>query len=925
MATDDTDTGDVSHSEGSSDLQVLALSDPVVLVLAEGDTPATVNNARGHLFERFVARLLQAYGYEAPTAERLNVSADGIELDVSVTHRLTGQPAIAECKAYSSPVKAGMLGTFHSKLVVSRFTRPTMHGFFVALPRLTSQGLEQAQLINAHDSGFTVLTATGVVAALRDLKEIGDCPIADVLASDPAVLVTEHGVYASCLQLDPATRTPDRLLVWGSKTAVPKPVLELVSKNAYAQGVAAVDARSSTEAPVQENPPEAPQFIVTVEWSTSDFEYQLPASPKFFVGRKKLLSTLLESLGSASVVVLNAQSGWGKSSLALQLEHLTEQRGGHALVVDTRTANSRRFVTDVLSRAAMESQQRGILTLPDEASWASLSSALRTLREAEWSDTTPVTVFFDQFENVFRNESLTREFRDLALGARELQGRLLVGFAWKTDHVGWTESHPYRLRDEIRAGATVLTIGPMGASDVDTLLRRLEKQLGSSLARDLRQRLREYSQGLPWLFKKLAGHLLREVNQGATQEQLASEALNVQNLFEADLAELGPKEQEALKHVARYAPIAISEVEERVTGPVLETLLNRRLVVQVGERIDTYWDIFRDYLNTGSVPVEDSYILRQTPRSVARLLREVVADGGDGSVPEIARRLSTSEKALFNLSREIRLMGVTAYESNRVRILDHIWGAVDRENVLRRTVAGSLRRHRAYSVLTGLADRTASVTNVAYARELKAAFPAIEVKDATWVSYARAYLLWFEYAGLAVQRSQSWFVAHEGTEGVGQLLGGRLARRITGTFLHEPPGTVLSHALKLAVGGQALSGRKERRCERALVNLGAAVEKEDGTVAFVRQDLVANGEIVQSVLKELLLNSAGSAAAIRLISAKPSAKPEEVGLAVKEALRADWVGPTVHTVGKHARGWAKAAGLHTKFPGRALAGDQSLF
>ncbi|MFF3148873.1 restriction endonuclease [Streptomyces sp. NPDC057927] len=893
-------------------------------MLAEGESQAAISNKRGHLFERFVARLLQAYGYEEPTAERLNVSADGIELDVRVTHRLTGQPAIAECKAYSSPVKAGMLGTFHSKLVVSRFTQPTTHGFFVALPRLTAQGLEQSQLISANDPGFTVLTAAGVVDALRDLKEITDCPVTDILASDPAVLVTEHGVYASCLQLNAVTRTPERLLVWGNNKTTPLPVLELASASPYAQGVAAVDARRNGQTPIQESPQEAPQFIVTVEGSTSDFEYQLPASPRFFVGRKKLLATLQEALGSASVVVLNAQSGWGKSSLALQLEHLTEARGGHALVVDTRTANSRRFVTDVLSRAALEAQERGILILPGDASWASLVSSLRTLRDSQWLGSIPLTVFFDQFENVFRDEALTREFRDLALGARELQGQILIGFAWKTDHVGWTESHPYRLRDEIRAGATVLTIGPMGASDIETLLRRLEKQLGSSLARDLRQRLREYSQGLPWLFKKLAGHLLREVAQGATQEQLASEALNVQNLFEADLAELGPKEQEALNYIARYAPISISEVEERVTGAVLETLLNRRLVVQVGERIDTYWDIFRDYLNTGSVPVEDSYIVRQTPRSVARLLREVVADGGDGNVPEIARRLSTSENALFNLSREIRLMGVTAYESNRVRILDHIWDAVDRESQLRRTITGSLRRHRAYSVFTGLAERMAAVTNVAYARELKATFPAIEVKDATWVSYGRAYLLWFEYAGLAVQRSQSWFVAPEGTDGVGQLLGGRLARKITGTFMHEPPGAVLRYAISLASGSDFSSGRRQRRSGRALVNLGAAIELEDGNIRLVRQDLVVNGEIDKAILSELLLESPGSAAAVRLIAARPAATPEEVGSAVKEALKADWNVSTAQTVGKHARGWAKAAGLRTEFPTRGRMGDQSL-
>ncbi|WP_392754714.1 DUF6650 family protein [Streptomyces sp. LN590] len=244
MGTTDPSEDTIDQQPTAPVLATLALSDPIVLVLAEGETQAAVSNARGHLFERFVARLLQAYGYEEPTAERLNVSADGIELDISAKHRLTGQPAIAECKAYSSPVKAGMLGTFHSKLVVSRFAKPTTHGFFVALPRLTAQGTEQAQLISSHDSGFTVLTTTGVVEALRDLKEIAECPVTDILTSGQAVLVTEHGVYASCLQLHSTTRTPERLLVWGKAGSVPKRVLELLSPNPYAQGVTAVDARA---------------------------------------------------------------------------------------------------------------------------------------------------------------------------------------------------------------------------------------------------------------------------------------------------------------------------------------------------------------------------------------------------------------------------------------------------------------------------------------------------------------------------------------------------------------------------------------------------------------------------------------------------------------------------------------------------------
>ena len=191
----------------SNTIRTLALPDPTVLVLADGATSKAIDNARGHLFEQFVAHLFHIYGYNEPTRERLELTSNGIELDLSAEHELTHQRAIAECKAYTSPVKAGMLGTFHSKIVIERYNEPSLQGFFIVLPRLTPNGEEQAKTITDHDRDFKLITARGIVELLKLRHTVVDCPLPNIRGSDPAVLITKEGIFAACHELDAITRT----------------------------------------------------------------------------------------------------------------------------------------------------------------------------------------------------------------------------------------------------------------------------------------------------------------------------------------------------------------------------------------------------------------------------------------------------------------------------------------------------------------------------------------------------------------------------------------------------------------------------------------------------------------------------------------------------------------------------------------------
>ncbi len=899
------------------------VQDATVIILAAGDTDAAKAAARGHLFEQFMAQVMHNLGYARPTSSVLNRTADGSELDIDITHELNRSRAIAECKAYRSNIDLAKLSNFYGKLCYQRLVgdNPGLQGFFFAIPRFTAEAREYASEIEKKDDKFRTLTAVDINELMQSrglAPKLND----DEQHSDPALIVHATGQYAAALQLDSKTRMAHCVDVTARTGAVPQEVLDLLATHPYAQGLPIVDISVDGAKSPNVDRLTASQPLVEVRGSDSDFQYQFPASPRYFVGRKKVSGDLDDHItANAGPFVLNAQSGWGKSSLALKV---ASRNKGVSLVLDTRTANSPSYVSAALRKAGLRAEQQGRIILPPSASWASVDAAVSTIAQSEWIGEGSLLVIFDQFENVFTNHALTQEFRNLALLNREESSILTVGYCWKTDFVDWIENHPYQLRDQIKSSSRIWTLAPLVSREVDLVLRRLEKQIGAKLTRELRQRLREYSLGLPWLLKKLSGHLISEISAGKTQEQLIGEALNIQSLFDSDLAKLGPEERDALNFIAQWAPVRAAEITERFNSSVVQSLVDERLIVQVGDKLDTYWDTFRDYLNSGRVPIEDSFILRIHPNSVAGLVSELLAANGATAIADVAAAWEVSEKSVGNSARELRQLGLASLNSGTLTLLPELLASENVEHELRRRVATSLRRHRAFSAFAELSERGQGRVSIPeFSSKLQETFTSIEGTPHTWTQYASTFLAWFEYAGLIMASGPGYSMAPEGAEGKGSLTTRSPRALRTGTF----PTSAAGPALKLLIDSDGVhvsppSGKKASFNQLIALRAIKPVDENSGQY-LIYPNLMRGGEVDPAVLLGLLRGVPGGPEAISLLEADPAVSATLIGGVFGKAQKVTWTDSTRDLVGRSFFAWARAAGLKTQRKSRSKPNQPS--
>jgi hypothetical protein len=521
-----------------------------------------------------------------------------------------------------------------------------------------------------------------------------------------------------------------------------------------------------------------PDEIVQVRGSSSWFEYQFPASPEHFVGRTEILdevlkfaSAVLDRNTSSRGLLFEANSGWGKSSLVLSSVARLREAGHLAITIDCRSISSSSSILQVVDYAlkqlasampsyplfsSAENQDR--ITGFDGATRALLDFGKPLEQRKRLA-----FIFLDQFENVFFLPDALRRIRDLLAALCDAQRNVIFGFAWKSDLIGTTSEFPFQLRDAIAEFSKRLSIGTFSEVETNALLDKLRMELRTQIRKDLRFLLSEFSQGYPWLLKKLCAHVKSQRENGVSQADIANKLLNVEELFQDDLGGLSAEQEEALRRIAKLAPVAVSDLNDQFTPEVLQSLVHRRLVVRVGAKYDIYWDIFRDYINTNKVPVQENYILRVPISTIFKAAKVLANEGGSLPISEFPQRGGFSEKSAFNVLRDLRMLGIAEIQNLDLKLQVSLAKAAKEPELIEQIrvhLRDRLVRNRFVSGVIATLKKVPSLSEERVAKLLETWCPYVSATPKTWRMYAHILATWLDLADLALYEPKAKMLSY---------------------------------------------------------------------------------------------------------------------------------------------------------------------
>lgn len=884
---------------------------------------------KGDLLESLVADLLKAQSYEVTEQVRLTAC----ELDLLCKHTVSSKTVYVECKAHRDNLSADAL----TKLLGIVSLKGYEEGWLISAGPLGKDAkgfvAEWEQKPQAERCKLAIYTPERVIEALKNASAITAPPSkraeqrlgSGSRVGDWTLLVSPWGNFWACPCL--SYGIPVGVLVFDSRES------KLIEDQQLLARLSGTDASLSSLGfayllAKEDSPGERTlkPSVVEVEYGECWTDYR-PARPEHFVGRVKIQKALLQFLATAKtrrtdtrVFAIKGDSGIGKSSLIAKLRDRADKSKKPSKIfvfaVDVRAASSPGYIYASLLAALRQAGERGFgpgqsCELRVTNVWDPLKSESieQFLSECERKKELLVLVF-DQFEELYSKPelfSVFEEARRLMFSAISVGTSLVLGFAWKTDSTVPQDHPAYYMWHQFADHRLEVELSPFSHADAENSLRLFEKELRSRIRPELRKYIIEQSQGYPWLLKKLCIHLFEQLRAGVSQSELADRSLDISYLFDKDLSSLTPAEDACLKLIAKNVPIDWYEVLETTGAEVVRSLQDKRLVIRRGDKLNLYWDIFREYVLTRSIPHIPFTHVPQSPSISAFMKVASMLDSIEPrSIDELSQACGFSANTIGNILRDLSEFGIVSEQGDRIVLDDHIHDASP--GTILGHVRLVLRRHALTEVL-GRKKATTPVTQDNLMEFLKQLNPAAKHHSRTWRTYANRMGQWLTIAGYLKETGSQWTYedAGEVRTDLSRFFAGKTAKSRRIVFIGDaPPGRVVE-ALEYIKqhGSQSITKMKSfgyRNACAVLYRFGLLEITPDRHYR-VPDSRLAVGSSLNSVWQQA--NEEGTIKqVVQFLRENPTSPATSIGRFVAQIHTRDWTPATFRRVGNSLRQWA---------------------
>ena len=914
--------------------------------------PGTPSTEKGNLLESLAEDLLKIQHYEVTNQLRLV----GTELDLLCKHRVNQRIVYVECKAHRGPISANVLTNLLGTLDFKKY----QEGWLISTGPLgkDAKGFqhEWEEKTDVESQKLSIYTPKRVIEALisagkvkqlpHDLavKTIGD----EDRIGDPTLLITQYGIFWTIACLEGGV--PAGVLVYSTKTG------NLITEQALLRNLSQTDtSQNELDFEYILNFPKLDEGssldrVVEVVHGETWTDYR-PARPQDFVGRKEVQEQIIHFLenvrgkkSATRVFAIKGDSGWGKSSLIAKLRDRVQnkhyRRKFFIYAVDVRAATGANYILWSVLACLRKAAELGFGTGdPDDLRITNPADPFESPSIQEFFTQLEqrkqvICLVFDQFEELYSKPEVFRVFeatQSLLLSAVAAQSNLVLGFAWKTDSTVQQDHPAYYMWHRLADHRMEVELGRFTSSEASKAISIFQQELGEKLRPDLRRQLTENSQGYPWLLKKLCIHVYDTVRSGISQSELVDKDLDIESLFDKDLQQLSPSENICLKMIAESAPADWYKILEASDQEVLGVLQHKRLIIRSGDRLNLYWDIFREYVLTQTVPsIPFSYL--PSSSSIGALLKVV----GQLSLEESQNYAGLSElcglveKTIVNVIRDLKMFDIATVDQSEVRLASSM-EATDQEKVLQR-LRHVLRNH-ALTMRLSKRDPEEIITTLDIINLLKQINPTAQHQEKTWRVYAERMEHWLSVTGYLVERENNWKFEDLGRVNLENINKTRKTRKSGGItfFIGDTSPAKTLEGLDYLRNNQPLSTKEIqekgfRNAVAALRGLGVVKNK------LGRYSIIEPTEFESKSSLEILWNAACNEQKVQLVidylKEYPTADSKAVGNYVNQEFKCNWSAGSEKRIGNSLRQWASwvLMGMHQEKvpepPGRIKSKDQ---